>query len=127
MESTILESLFLPWWKGLLYILALTVSAVTIRLTINFDLNEFLKRRRQIQLTNAMGKLADKCRHAWTLYPDGPYSHCALCQAWIATSFLLAMQEHADVKPVIFEIHPGVVVSQKGEYIVVNDYIGGKS
>ena len=37
MESEFLETLFLPWWKGLVYIFAITLAIVTIRVTIKLD------------------------------------------------------------------------------------------
>ena len=45
MEGEFLETLFLPWWKGLVYIFALTLSIAAIRVTVKFDLNAWLKRR----------------------------------------------------------------------------------
>ena len=45
MENTILEALLISWWKGILIILAIAFSAVVIRVSVNLDLNEWLKRR----------------------------------------------------------------------------------
>ena len=124
MENTILEAFFIPWWKGLLYVLAITLSAVVIRVSINFDLNEWLKSRETAKYMNEIKKRAERCRHAWTLYRSSPFSSCANCQAWISTSTLLAAMQYGDIKPIIFAEQYGVVAKHKGGMIVVNDYIG---
>ena len=127
MENTILEGIFLPWWKGLLYIIVLTLSIITVRFSIKFDLNEWLKIRRESKLLAQIYKRAGQCSHGWTLYPDSPFSRCVRCQAWIASSILTAALAYNAVKPIILSTHPGIVVSGQGEMVIVDNYIGAGS
>ena len=124
MESEFLEALFLPWWKGLVYIFALTLSVVAIRVTIKLDLNAWLKRRDVAKRLATMKKLAETCRHAWTLYPSSPFSRCTLCQAWISTSILLVAREIMDEGPIILAEQQGVVATPQEGHIVVDSYMG---
>ena len=126
MDGNFLETLFLPWWKGLVYIFALTLSVVAIRVTIRFDLNAWLKRRDSAKRFAAIMKHAKTCRHAWTLYPSSPFSPCAKCQAWISTSILVVARQFGEVKPIILAERPRVVANpQKGE-VFTDSYIGAE-
>ena len=46
METSVVEAIFLPWWKILLYMLGLVLAVVTIRISIKFDMNTWLENRR---------------------------------------------------------------------------------
>ncbi len=127
MDSSLAETLFVPWWKVILYGLAIAISIVAIRVSIKFDLNEWLNRRREGRLLKERHKIVDQCRHGWTLYPSSPFSTCNGCQAWISTPILLTARQLGDVKPMILAEYQGAVLRSKGGPkgpIVVNDYIG---
>ena len=124
MDSTLVEALLLPWWKVPVYICTITLSVVAVRISIKFDLNAWLKRRRHSQLLSKIGKRSEQCRHGWNLYTNAPYSQCASCQAWIATSVLLAARAIGDSKLIILAAYPGAIPVQKGEFIVVQNYVG---
>ena len=92
METAVLEALFLPWWKIVLYIGALAVAIITIRFTISFNINFWLESRRAAKAIKERRKRARSCRHFWTLYHSSQYSRCNRCAAFIATTTLLAFE-----------------------------------
>ena len=128
MDCSLLDALFVPWWKPVLFIpataLSLALSVVAVRFTISFDLNAWLRKREESRFNAEALKRAEQCMHAWTLYPSSPYSQCASCQAWIPTSILVAARALSDIKPIILAEHPGVVVSHEGPMVVVRSYTG---
>ena len=97
METTILEALFLPWWKILAYIGATALAAIVIRITVKFNANTWLESRRNTKSINEWRKRAEACRHVWTLYPQSHYSVCNKCEALIATSTLSLFQNDPEV------------------------------
>ena len=118
MDVALAEALFLPWWKGILYILAIAFSIVAVKVTINFDLNEWQKSRKEAKSNAQLKKLAKKCRHMWTLYPNSPLSRCNKCYAFITTSILLFARATGDDKLIILAEYPRGVISQEGSIIV---------
>lgn len=123
MDSSFLEALLLPWWKVVTYLLTLTVSAIAIKVTINFDLNEWLKQRRTNKLLEEIGNRSLECSHGWTLYPNNAYSQCVGCQAWIATGLLVTARQLGVEGLMILAEYPGVTVTQE-EMVVISDYQG---
>ena len=101
MEGSIAEAVFLPWWKPLTYLVATVfTTVVAVRVRIKLDLNDLLKRWETNKMIKQQRKIAEKCRHIWTLYPLSPYSRCNRCLVLIATTTLLAMRL-TDNPPVI--------------------------
>ena len=43
MDNSIVGALILPWWKMILYILALALAIVTVRISVKFDVNAWLQ------------------------------------------------------------------------------------
>ena len=99
MEAEVLEQLILPWWKLPLYMLAVVVSGVAIRIAIKFDVNEWLKQRKEGRTKKDMEKAATTCGHLWTYYPHSPFSTCNLCLALIPTSTLAYAIRNLEPKP----------------------------
>lgn len=125
MEGEFLEALFLPWWKGLVYIFAITLSIVTIRVTIKLDLNAWLKRRDEAKRLAERKESVITCRHAWTLYSISPFSQCSFCQAWISTPILLAARQLlTEDEPLILAENPTAVVTLPKGGFVVDNYRG---
>ena len=125
MESSLIETLIVPWWKVIVYSLAIAVSILAIRISIKVDLNKWSSDRRDAKLQKEKIKLAKKCMHAWTLYPSNHLSFCSMCHAGISTSILMAARLIADVKPIILAAHPWVTITPPRTTVVVSDYIGG--
>ena len=74
-------------------VLAIVVGIIAVRVTIRFDLNAWLRDRREAKILKSKMKLAKQCDHMWTLYHASPYSRCNLCLAYIATTTLLVFQD----------------------------------
>ena len=43
MESSIAEAVLVPWWKIVIYMASLVLAVITIKVTITFNLNEWLR------------------------------------------------------------------------------------
>ena len=91
-ESTLLEQLLIPWWKPVVYVATLVIAAVTIRISIKFDFNEWQKNRQRERRTKEQQKAVERCSHVWTLYPHSQYSICNICQVLHSTSTLMALR-----------------------------------
>ena len=96
-ESTLLEQLLIPWWKPVVYVATLVIAAVTIRVSIKLDFNEWQKNRQRERRTKEQQKAAERCSHVWTLYPQSQYSICNICQVLHSTSTLMALRGSPDI------------------------------
>ena len=121
MENTILEALFLPWWKILAYIGAAALAVIAIRITVKFNANTWLENRQSANAIKESRKRAAVCRHVWTLYTHSQYSVCNQCEALIATSTLLLFQNDREV--LIAGRFAGMqIVGKEGAILVDNPY-----
>ena len=127
MDNSIVGALILPWWKMILYILALALAIVTVRISVKFDVNAWLQSGKIAKDNKRRVVDADNCPHLWTVYHSSPYSRCNLCQAWIATSTLLLARVYFEPKPIIAGESYSLLVSPQPNEVVVGDYIGAKS
>ncbi len=106
MEGTILETLFLPWWRGILSFLALGVGLgipiVACKININFDVNAWSKTRQERKDKDRHLKLVEKCkRHLWEMNTPGPYSRCIRCLGVILTAELALAEQIGPPTPTI--------------------------
>ena len=129
LDSELIEQLLLPWWKGVVYILVIAfsavASAVAIKITFTFNLNEWMERKAEERTTREVRKRAMDCAHSWTLYPSSPYSQCVSCQSWISTSILMVAREYGvSPAPRILAEFPGAVVQPRRGMVVVSNYMG---
>lgn len=126
METSITEALVLPWWKPAVYIVITTLGIIAIRISVKFDVNAWMKDRKEAQRLKARQKASSKCQHIWTLYPSSPYSRCDKCLTLISTSILLSASAYLETKPVISgELHGMMVKPGKNELVTFN-YDGAK-
>ena len=126
MESSIAEAVLLPWWKIVIYIASLVLAVITIKVTITFDLNVWLKERKEAKELREREKASRKCAHIWTLYPNNPYSRCDRCLILISTSILLTARAVLEPKPVISgELH-GIIMKPGKNEMVTSDYVGAR-
>ena len=116
----------LPWWKPLAYLGGLTAIGATIRLSLTFNFNEYLKEREARKAQKERMRDVKSCAHIWTLYPSSEFSQCNLCMAIIKTSTLLFANEHVDPKPVIIATRVGININPGGSAIQVSSYIGNR-
>lgn len=124
METSIAEAVLLPWWKIIIYIASLVLAVVTIKITITFNLNEWLKTLREAKELRDRQKASRKCQHIWTLYTGSPYSRCDNCLILISTGILLTARAYLDPKPVISgELHGMLMKPGKNE-ITTTNYVG---
>ena len=111
-------------WTLIAVVAVVGLIGAVVAFRIRFDLNVWLRDRRDEKILKEFNKRADRCAHAWTLYPNDTYSQCVGCEAWIQTNMLLAARRVGDVKPLILGERPGVVVKHDGPFVLVNNYIG---
>ena len=57
MESSIAEAVLLPWWKIVIYIVSLVLAVITIKVTVTFNLNDWLRGRKEAK--EPLNKLLD--------------------------------------------------------------------
>lgn len=126
METSVAEALLLPWWKIVIYILVAAIGIVTIRIGVKFDINTWLKERKEAKILKDREKASMQCQHLWTLYPNSPYSRCDKCLILISTSILNFAKMYSNPKPVISGIASGFLMKPGTNELVTSDYIGGK-
>ena len=119
----LLEQLLLPWWKIIVYFVALVVGGIGIKVSLKFNVNTWMEDRKQSKALAEQGKIIAECGHMWTLYPNSIYSQCNLCSAYIQTTTLLAA-EQLEVKPIILATNPGVRLNPSAGELVATDYVG---
>ena len=124
MENSILDQLLLPWWKIVVYFLVVVLAAISVKVSLTFNVNTWLQDRRKAQAVKERKRTVGECGHAWTLYPDSVYSQCNLCLAYINTSTLLTAEKHFAIKPIIMGTHFRVTVAPTEGSMVVGDYSG---
>ncbi len=122
-----LEVLLEPWYRLPVYILVLAFSLIAIRVIIRFDINDWLKDRRNARQLKDIEKASRKCRHSWTLYHRSPLSQCNICFVAISTSILLVARQYADTKPLIFTESYDMVPEFPGGYPIITNYIGAEN
>ena len=123
MDESSWGTYLLPWWKPLIYLLVAFGGAATFKVSMTFNLNEYLKRRDEGKVQKERLKDVKGCMHIWNLYLRSEFSQCNLCMAVIKTALLLYAREHFDEKPTIIATSPSVQVNPEGT-IQVSDYIG---
>ena len=126
METSIMETILIPWWKPLIYLAAITLCVITIRISIKFDLNTWLKARKKSKELKHREKIIRNCQHIWTLYTHSPYSICERCRVLISTSILLIAMESLDPKLVILGYVPMMAIKPRQNRLITSDYIGAK-
>ena len=126
MENSLVEALLLPWWKPVIYMVTVTLGAITFKISVNFDINTWLKERKESKELRDREKASRKCSHIWTLYTHSPYSRCDKCLILISTSILNFASEYSSTKPLISGIANGVLMKPGTKEIVTSDYIGSK-
>lgn len=124
METSVLETILIPWWKFPIYIAIATIGMVVIRISIKFDVNAWLKTRKESKELNDRKKASIKCRHIWTLYADSPHSRCNKCLVLISTSTLFTARAYLDPKPVISGQITGRMINPGQNELQTSDYIG---
>lgn len=125
METSVAESIFLPWWKILVYVTAVVIATVAIRITVKFDLNAFLKDRREDKKLSERKRDIEKCAHIWTLYTNSPYSRCDRCLCLISTSILLSLRQ-SSAPPVISATSNIFMTPGKDEFYIQSMVAGDK-
>ena len=125
METSIIEEIFLPWWRGVVYLLAIALTVVGIRLIITFDLNRWLEQRRADKDFKESVKESLNCRHVWTYYPSSLYSSCTNCPAFIDTSILAVGLAAKDANLLIAGTRLGQL-TVSGRQVFVTSYVGKK-
>ncbi len=126
MESSILETLLVPWWKIVVYFATAVVGVIGIKISLTFDINTWMQDRRKEKKINELKKIASECGHVWTLYPDSRFSQCNLWMSFIATSTLtLAVANvHLKEKPLFAgTFYQGHIEPPEGTF-GVSDYVG---
>ena len=124
METSIAEAVLLPWWKPVVYIVVATLGIIAIRISVKFDVNAWLKDRKEAKELKDREKASRKCQHIWTLYPNNPYSRCDNCLILISTSILLFARAYSETKPVISgELH-GIMMKPGRNEMVTSNYVG---
>ena len=126
MDSSTLEALILPWWKLPIYLLAITLSIVTIRVSIRFDINSWLQERRKLRERKQRLKFVEQCQHLWTLYTASPHSRCNRCNALIATTTVQAELELSHDKPLIAGVSNNLIANSNEGDILVSNSIGAR-
>ena len=101
METSIIEALVLPWWKIVIYVALSVIAVITVKFTVTFDLNTWLKERRETKKLKESEQIVSECAHIWTLYICSPYSRCDKCLVLISTAILLFAREHLETKPLV--------------------------
>lgn len=119
-------SRLLPWWKIVIYMASFVLAVITIKVTITFNLNDWLRGRKEAKDLKERGKVIGECPHVWTLYADNPYSRCDLCLVLISTSLLLVAIERGDPLPLISGELRGMIMKPGRKEIVTRNYIGAK-
>ena len=97
MDPAILNELFSPWWRPIVAIATtvfiVVVGIIAVRFTVKFDLNVWLRDRRDAKALKERKKRVDGCGHVWTLYRFSQFSQCNFCLAYIATSSLVVFYD----------------------------------
>ena len=124
MESSIVEAIFLPWWRILVYFVGLVFAGITVRLSLKLDLNAAIESWQAYKRTKERLKDCKRCAHRWTLNRSSPYSRCNNCLALIATTTLLTARQLADIKPVILGEAIAILETPQANDIITSDYIG---
>ena len=126
MESSIAETVLLPWWKIVIYIASLVLAVITIRVTITFDINSWLKERKEAKELRDRDKASRNCQHIWTLYPNSPYSRCDNCLILISTGILITARTYLPHKPVISGELAGMLMKPGRNEMVTTNYLGAR-
>ena len=125
MEPSIVEAIFLPWWRSLVYLFALVIGTIAIRITVNFDLNTYLQERKEEKYDQARLKAIEECGHVWTLYWNSPYSRCDRCLCLISTSVLnLMLSESVSGPRPFISGHSSLLMTPGAKEVVVGNYVG---
>ena len=124
METSVLEIILIPWWKFPIYIATATIGIIAIRISIKFDVNAWLKVRKESKELNDREKASIKCLHIWTLYTDSPHSRCDKCLVLISTSILFFARAYLDPKPVISGQIIGMMIKPGQNELQTSNYIG---
>ena len=127
MESSIAEAVLLPWWKIVIYIASLVLAVITIKITITFNLNDWLKERKEAKELKDRQKASRKCQHIWTLYPNSPYSRCDDCLVLISTGILITARTYLDPKPVVSGELAGMLMKPGRNEMVTTNYLGARN
>ncbi len=129
MEPSVVETIFLPWWKSAVYIFTvffgLVAAVIAIRITINFDLNAFLKDKKEERHLRDRLKNSEKCGHVWTLYYSSPFSRCDKCLCLISTSVLLLMRNGPEPRPLISG-YSNLLMTPGEKEVYVENYVGNR-
>ena len=126
MENSLIESLILPWWKIPVYILTVALGTIAIRVSVKFDINAWLKTRKESKELRDRGKASERCPHIWTLYPHSPYSRCDRCLVLISTSLLTAARAHGNPRPVISGQMVELLMKPGENDIITVNYMGAR-
>ena len=101
MDPALLNDLISPWWRPMVLlavtVVSVAIAVIAVRVTVSFDLNEWLRDRRDAKVRKTKMKLAKRCEHVWTLCHASMYSRCNLCLAFIPTTTLLATLDDPQV------------------------------
>ena len=81
--DAIIEVAFVPWWKGIAWLLAIAVTVVSVRIGFTFDLNVWLTARQARTNAKRLAKNAQQCKHVWIRYPYSPFAICGKCRSGI--------------------------------------------
>ena len=125
MEPSLVETIFLPWWRSLVYFFSLVVGMVAIKIVINFDLNAFLRECKEEKYFEDRLKASQECGHVWTLYVNSPYSRCDRCLSLISTSVLNLMKAVDGPRPFISG-YISLLMTPGAKEVYVEDYIGNR-
>ena len=124
MDTSTVETILSAWWQICAIILALAIAIITIRITVKFDINAWMKARREAKAQKERRKKAENCLHAWTLYTHNPVSRCGKCMVLIDTAILLSAKTYLNPKPVILAEAPFMTMTTAAGELVTSDYIG---
>lgn len=127
MESSIVEAIFLPWWKSLVYLFSLVIGTIAIRITVNFDLNTYLQERKEEKYYQARLKASEECGHVWTLYLNSPYYRCDRCLCLISTSVLNLMSSESVSGPrPLISGYSSLLMTPGAKEVIVENYVGNR-
>ena len=104
-------------------IIAVAILIAAVRVNCNVQLADWLRLRDERKKESDRKKFVENCRHAWTLYPNSPYSSCNYCGGIIATSTLLIAHQAQLSGLRIHGEAPGYVL-KPGQHFRVSDPVG---
>lgn len=121
-----METILIPWWKPLIYLAAITLCVITIRISIKFDVNAWMKARQESKELKHRKKVSSKCQHMWTLYTHSQFSICNKCLVLISTPILHTAIESPGPKPIILGCVSMMTIKPGPNRLITSDYIGAK-